>query len=167
MIDIDFFKNVNDNYGHFTGDEVLKEFASRLTDLCTASDLVVRWGGEEFLIMAKTMTEDGAYNYANKIRTCIKHTPFMVADRTINITCSVGYCTYPFFQNNTNSLSWEHAIQLADKALYKAKEDGRDGVVGIVEGNEPDQPQAEEIILQDREKAIELGILTYKSSEEV
>lgn len=161
MMDIDFFKKVNDKYGHFAGDEVLKEFASRLTNLFNESDLVVRWGGEEFLVMAKDMTEDRAYNLANKIRSCIRQTPFIVANQSINVTCSIGYCTYPFFQNNINSLSWEHAVQLADKALYKAKEDGRDCVVGIVMGNDTNETQDEKIILEDREKAIELGILRY------
>ena len=163
MIDIDFFKNVNDKYGHFAGDEVLKEFASRLIHLFNTSDLVVRWGGEEFLVMAKDITQEEAHIFANKIRTCIKQTPFITQDQTINITCSIGYCTYPFFKNDTNSLSWEHAVQLADKALYKAKKDGRDTVVGISNSDDANEKQAEKVIIEDREKAIELGILKYIS----
>lgn len=163
MIDIDYFKKINDTEGHFAGDEVLQEISRRFVTSLRACDIAIRWGGEEFLIVAMDTTNKGAKVLADKIRLLVGSTPFNVNDKELQITCSVGYCTFPFYLNDMQNFTWEHSIMLADKALYKAKEEGRNRVVGIEEGQKEvtDKEKAVSLIVNDSDKAIEMGLLKW------
>lgn len=124
MVDIDHFKLVNDTYGHDIGDLILKEFSSRLERVFRENDQVIRWGGEEFLIIAKISCVNGITQVVNRLLMKITASHFLKhSEHPMSITASVGICMYPYIE--TNDVIWEQAIHHADKALYEAKNNGR------------------------------------------
>jgi two-component system, cell cycle response regulator len=121
MIDIDYFKQINDNYGHQAGDYILVEIATLLKDTVREVDLVARYGGEEFAVV---LVGDRSLNSdisAERIRAKICKHKFNTQSRTLQVTISIGIAIFP-----TDSDSQSDLIRMADKALYKAKESGRD-----------------------------------------
>ncbi len=131
-IDIDHFKRVNDNYGHDSGDMVLKQFSDRLCEKIRQDDVVGRIGGEEFVIILKDTKEVYLSILAEKIRHHVENSVFMVTDnRKINITCSIGMLFYPFFRHHPGNMTVEHVFYLVDKALYVAKQNGRNRTVKV------------------------------------
>jgi diguanylate cyclase (GGDEF)-like protein len=119
IIDIDYFKTINDSYGHTVGDLILIELANLLQTIVRNSDVVSRWGGEEFVILAPKTNLEQARVLAEKIRHKIKSHHF---SHDIHMTVSFGVTS--FQENDT----LERIILRADEALYKAKESGRDRV---------------------------------------
>jgi diguanylate cyclase (GGDEF)-like protein len=130
MIDLDGFKAVNDRFGHVIGDRLLKSFSGVLQDLVRSSDIVGRYGGEEFLvIMPQTGSLDAAAA-AERIRKDIALTPFQAGihrDRTVQFTISVGV-----FASSSGTPLVEDVINLADAALYRAKKEGKNKVVVFI-----------------------------------
>lgn len=124
MCDIDFFKQINDVYGHDVGDIVLKEIANNIKNCVRTSDMVFRFGGEEFLVLLVDSKKDAAVDVAEKIRERIKETKIKIAGGFIQKTISIGVSEFPLDTQNF----WE-AIKFADVALYKAKELGRNRVI--------------------------------------
>jgi diguanylate cyclase len=122
FFDIDHFKNVNDTYGHEAGDIILKNVGLILNRYSRDIDIVGRFGGEEFVIIAPETEKEGGYKFADKLRKIIKKTKFMYKNTRINITISAGVAE----RGETNSM--EETLELADKRLYKAKNSGRDRV---------------------------------------
>jgi len=132
LLDIDFFKPVNDVHGHSAGDQLLIQISQLLTKICRESDCVVRWGGEEFLIVSRYTCRDEAPLMAERIRESIAQHAFELADGTIlRKTCSIGFACFPFLRDHTDALSWEQVIDIADHALYAAKRSGRNRSVGL------------------------------------
>lgn len=126
LIDLDNFKKVNDTYGHNVGDAVLKSIADRLHEMVRARDVTSRLGrhgGEEFLVILSGVDEEGAVVIAERIRSAVAHHHIGVSDtETINVTVSVGvHAMVP-------PESFDDAVRKADKALYRAKELGRNRV---------------------------------------
>lgn len=119
LLDIDYFKNVNDTFGHLVGDNVLQEIAQIMTVCLRQSDIVARWGGEEFIAMLPETTIDQAYYVAEKLRATIENHSFDVVSK---ITCSIGIAIY----HNNNKKS--ELFKRADEALYRAKNSGRNQV---------------------------------------
>ena len=120
MCDMDYFKQVNDKYGHDVGDSVLKETSHILKKCVREADIVIRFGGEEFLILLID-TEDGyGMTVAEKIRLAVEEYSFKTTDGILKKTISMGISDFP---NDTDGF-WQ-AIKFADVALYKAKEMGR------------------------------------------
>jgi diguanylate cyclase (GGDEF)-like protein len=130
LIDIDFFKTVNDTYGHAVGDRVLVEVAYRLTDLFRSSDTLGRIGGEEFLGVLYPCTAEQAVQVAERCRQAISATPITVAgvESAIPITISAGV----FTPDLGTVASIEDLLKTADNALYTSKRSGRDRVTAIV-----------------------------------
>jgi diguanylate cyclase (GGDEF)-like protein len=125
MCDMDFFKEVNDTYGHETGDVVLIKTAEILKNCVRASDIVIRYGGEEFVILLiDVRTSQDILNLAEKIRATMELTVINVPDGTLKKTLSIGVSEFP---GDTEGF-WE-AIKFADVALYRAKSEGRNRVV--------------------------------------
>ena len=122
FFDIDHFKNVNDTYGHDAGDVILKSVGLILNRYSREIDIVGRFGGEEFVIIAPETDKQGAYIFAEKIRKIIAKTKFMYKKTRINITISAGVAE----RIETNSM--EETLKLADERLYKAKKGGRNRV---------------------------------------
>jgi len=136
MVDIDFFKEVNDNYGHDAGDKVLVKFAHILVQTCRESDWVVRWGGEEFIIVARGLPKEDIESLAQRICTNIADSQFDIGlDKKLSITCSIGIASYPFIREHHQQLTWEQTLNVADKALYIAKNNGRNAWVSVSEKN--------------------------------
>lgn len=132
LLDIDFFKQVNDTYGHMAGDQILIQLSLLLTSICRESDCLVRWGGEEFLIVSRFASRDEAPLMAERIRHCVEQHQFILADgKILQKTCSIGFACYPFLKNHPQALSWEQVIDIADRALYAAKKSGRNCSVGL------------------------------------
>ena len=124
MIDIDFFKKINDTYGHAAGDDVLKVVARLYRDSVRSTDLVARYGGEEFAVMMPETELDDAMIFAEKIRALIEATPMQTQAGELRATVSIGVASVPHSAiHNSKEL-----IVAADKALYRAKRGGRNQV---------------------------------------
>lgn len=122
MLDLDHFKNINDTYGHQAGDEVLKWVSAKMHKALRASDILCRYGGEEFLIMAPETDIEKSTFLAERIRLLIEEEPVNSKEAQIHVTVSLGVAQYQ--PNETH----EHMIFRADKALYQAKHNGRNRV---------------------------------------
>jgi diguanylate cyclase (GGDEF)-like protein len=130
LIDIDHFKRINDRFGHAAGDQVLVEIARRLTKAVRAGDLVVRWGGEEFLVVARDMSADAVEQMAQRVLDSIAGEPVAYDGHAIGVSASVGFATYPV-EPSLIAPSWERAVDLVDTALYLAKAHGRNRGYGV------------------------------------
>lgn len=125
FIDVDYFKKINDTFGHAEGDIILKELGQVLIKTCRHFDIISRNGGEEFSALLLDCHQQQAANIAERIRRTIEKHPFNLSNgKTVNITVSIGVATYPDTTTNFNDL-----LKEADKALYEAKQAGRNNVV--------------------------------------
>ena len=125
MLDLDHFKSVNDRYGHQRGDDVLVEFARRVTGSVRDIDTFARYGGEEFVLILPETNLDGGLAVAEKLRMAIHGTPFRGrGDHGVRLTVSIGVACFP-----EHATSREELLRAADEALYEAKLQGRDRVV--------------------------------------
>ena len=122
LIDLDKFKSINDELGHEAGDQVLKIASTCLVSTLRASDILIRWGGEEFLAVMPETDDEGLALAAEKIRQCVEDHPWELANGR-RVTVSIGTTL------KTPENSWDKTIDAADKALYRAKEQGRNQVV--------------------------------------
>jgi diguanylate cyclase (GGDEF)-like protein len=122
LFDIDYFKKINDTYGHLAGDYVLKEFAAVTQKLLRKYDYAARFGGEEFLIVLPETNETSAQIVAERFRRYIENQLFTYDDQIIKVTVSVGISVFD------HSLGLDGSLLLADKALYYSKENGRNRV---------------------------------------
>lgn len=120
MLDIDFFKRINDNYGHDAGDEVLASFAGLIRDNIKKSDVFVRWGGEEFILVCRDCSSDEAQLVAERLRRQVAYSDFFPRQR---ITCSIGVASW---QGDGDSAA--DLLKRVDTALYTAKRNGRNRV---------------------------------------
>ena len=144
LVDIDHFKHVNDGHGHAAGDVVLCEVARRLSEAVRGDDLVVRWGGEEFLVLALKVPAEHAEALAERVLHLIAERPVMVQGQAVQVTVSIGYARFPL-PPKVLPVAWEQAINLADMALYTAKSQGRNRAVGIVEAQADAAPELRHI----------------------
>ncbi|HPU16840.1 MAG TPA: diguanylate cyclase, partial [Polymorphobacter sp.] len=125
LIDMDFFKSVNDNHGHDIGDAVLKEFAQRLRRNIRGVDLACRFGGEEFVVLMPDTDYRQAQSVAERVRMSVAERAFETAEpRPLTVTCSVGVAL-----NEHQADTPEMILKRADVALYRAKREGRNRVV--------------------------------------
>jgi len=126
LADIDHFKNVNDTYGHQIGDEVLKAFAQCLQkEIRKKIDWVVRYGGEEFLIVLPETKNLGAFSMAERLRQAVAEIIIGAGAHELNITASFGGACVAFDNENTNDVSMDMLINQADEQLYRCKKEGR------------------------------------------
>jgi len=131
FIDIDHFKQVNDNYGHPIGDQVLAEVAWRIGLQLRGSDVLARYGGEEFAVLLTNTDIREAQQIAERIRVVIEEEPVPCDGQTLSITASIGVSTLPHPNNETRDHEGlaQQLTRTADEALYQAKENGRNQVV--------------------------------------
>lgn len=160
LLDVDFFKSVNDVYGHLAGDQVLIQLSALLAKICRQTDCLVRWGGEEFLIVSRFASREEAPLMAERIRNAVAAHQFVLPDGTVlHKTCSMGFACYPFQQANPSELSWEHVVDTADRALYVAKRSGRNRTVGIMASATTPHENLYEKIQHNLKEMIEQGHL--------
>ena len=124
MIDIDFFKKINDTYGHLAGDFILKQVAKVIKDVVGEKGLCARWGGEEFLVFIPYQSLESAKNLAEELKQRIETINFHYDDKIIKLTISCGISSFPQEGQQLQVL-----IETADKKLYKAKRSGRNKVI--------------------------------------
>jgi len=135
FVDLDHFKRVNDEHGHYAGDRVLMECARRLTHIVRQSDLLIRWGGEEFLVVLRSGTRADGDILARRLLRLMGEEPFDIGDgKMIPMTCSIGWAAFPWIPSQPDALSVDDVLVLADRAMYAAKEAGRNYAVGIAPG---------------------------------
>lgn len=127
MLDIDFFKKINDTYGHGCGDEILKQISNSLLSVLRTEDIVARYGGEEFIILLPNTNTEGAVTVAEKLRATVQDRNFSCEGSAVrlSVTVSIGVTIY----DGSAELSPDRLIGQADGALYGAKEGGRNRVV--------------------------------------
>lgn len=139
MIDLDHFKRINDECGHRVGDQILTQFAALVADQVRESDYVIRWGGEEFLVVARHSERAQAAACAERIMHRVRGMRFHTDQGEKTCSCSIGVTSYPAIPERPDALDWEDVIELADAANYIAKEEGRDRWVEIRVA--PDAPE--------------------------
>ncbi|MGI0483582.1 diguanylate cyclase [Geminocystis sp. CENA526] len=124
ILDIDYFKTINDTYGHPIGDKVIQFVANKCIESVRKEDLCARWGGEEFIIFLSETDLEGAIMVANRIRMGVDQETIEIEDHQINVTVSIGVSVY-----NNDDVSVNQTISRGDMALYQAKNEGRNRVV--------------------------------------
>jgi diguanylate cyclase (GGDEF)-like protein len=133
MVDIDRFKDVNDEYGHDAGDRVLVQIAQRLTRLVRESDFLIRWGGEEFLVVFRAAERNDGALLASRILKAVNGVEFDLGnERRLTRSCSVGWAAFPWLPPVCSDLPVDEVLRLADRGLYLAKQQGRNQAVGMV-----------------------------------
>lgn len=133
MVDVDWFKEVNDVHGHPAGDRLLHCVAERLTKVVRKSDVLVRWGGEEFLIMSRSADPNGIPAFCQRILEVMSSETFELGNSIrVQKTCSVGWAAFPWSRGAYECVCAEETIELADTALYRAKAGGRNLGIGIL-----------------------------------
>jgi diguanylate cyclase (GGDEF)-like protein len=130
LLDIDHFKTVNDTWGHAAGDAVLVEVARRLQGVVRETDMVLRWGGEEFLVYSPGATGAQARALVERILAAVGEQPVAFEQHVIAVTTSAGFVVLPFGAVPEAVFGWERAVALADEALYLAKSGGRNRACG-------------------------------------
>jgi len=166
MVDLDHFKSVNDRYGHDAGDAVLKQLGAILRDTVRKQDVVARWGGEEFVIVARDVSEGAGSVLAERLREAVAAHAFVLpGGESIRLTCSTGFSAFPFVAESPRALRWDDVLSLADAGLYRAKQQGRNRVVGILSGETAHRRGREAVdeVKLDVERASESGIVRLVS----
>lgn len=136
LIDIDHFKEVNDLHGHAAGDAVLRQVEGRLRSVFRDADHRVRWGGEEFLIVARATSRAHALELADRACQAIAAKPFTLGNGlSMQRTCSLGFACFPLAQQDLRAFDWNATVDLADAALYEAKRTGRSRWVGVLDAD--------------------------------
>lgn len=148
IVDLDFFKKINDNYGHVTGDEVLRSAAKTFSINLRSSDTLGRYGGEEFVLILPETDAEGAMILADRLRIRLEETPITIVGGTIKVTASIGVATYHEGVHNPEGFLTE-----ADTALYHSKRTGRNRVTlfapelilqtSAADAKKPEEPKGE------------------------
>lgn len=162
LLDIDHFKSINDGHGHQAGDHVLQTVAHRLRTLSRDGDYVIRWGGEEFLMVFRPMPRHDLHALGRRICTAIAAEPVEVAGTRLQVTASLGVIGYPPFPDAPDLLGWEQLVSLADRALYEVKAHGRNGWA-LYEATSPSSPLPDaEHVRRDPGELIRQGHLVLR-----
>jgi diguanylate cyclase (GGDEF)-like protein len=138
MVDLDDFKEVNDRYGHSVGDKVLREVTRRINAAIRASDVLIRWGGDEFLIVSRYSNRAEAATFALRILTTVSNptTGVMGAGVEIRQTCSIGWAAFPWYPDEPDKVPIDAVLRLADHGIYEAKKLGNNRAIGILPAEE-------------------------------
>jgi two-component system cell cycle response regulator len=140
LLDIDNFKHINDTYGHMAGDRILTDLAKVMRSVFRPSDILIRWGGEEFLAVCRNTNRLEAVAMADRLRQGIHDHDFQVNQQhSMHITCSIGFCVLPLYPSEPARLDWDGYFGLLDECLYAAKRSGKDCWIGLT-GEKPDSP---------------------------
>ncbi len=160
LIDIDQFKAVNDELGHAAGDCVLAQMRERLEQVFRATDYVVRWGGEEFLAIARGSRRRDAADMAERLRAAFANRPFVLeSGQTLVKTASIGFAAFPFVPRDPQGVVWSRVVELADRALYMAKRAGRNTWFGLAANERTEVHSLIGLLAVSAEKAVQDGML--------
>jgi diguanylate cyclase (GGDEF)-like protein len=151
MIDLDNFKPINDTFGHPAGDRVLIQLRDVLLEACRTSDMVIRWGGDEFLIVGRDADADTAETLAERIRAGVDTHPFTLDNgQILRTTASVGFACYPFLRSDPERFDWQQVLAVADVAQYVSKKTSRNAFTGFL--STPSSAEAEDLFRMVREE---------------
>lgn len=143
LLDIDNFKRINDEYGHLAGDRFLVQFTKIIHQVFRQTDLLIRWGGEEFLVVCRNTNRHEITGLAERFREAVKYHVFNLQDNiTLSATCSIGFCAFPLYRDNASKLDWHKTFAITDYCLYAAKLSGRDAWVGLKDAQESNRVTA-------------------------
>jgi diguanylate cyclase (GGDEF)-like protein len=163
IVDLDHLKPINDQHGHEAGDRVLVQIAEILRHLCRASDIVVRWGGDEFVVLCNGADLSAAAILAERIRTSVAKQIFRVKEGvTARTSCSLGFAPYPFIAEAADRTTWEQSLALADAALYQAKLERNDWLGWAGTSLAAELPQLLETIARDHDSLRRQGVLDVR-----
>jgi diguanylate cyclase (GGDEF)-like protein len=163
LVDLDHLKPINDQHGHEAGDRVLIKVAEILKHLCRASDIVVRWGGDEFVVLCNGADLSAASVLAERIRESVAKQIFRVQDGvSARTSCSLGFAPYPFIGEAPESMTWEQSLAFADAALYQAKRERNDWLGWAGSALAVDLPRLLDSIEKDADSLINMGILDVR-----
>ena len=165
IFDVDHFKKVNDNYGHTAGDEVLVEMSKRINSIVRDCDLLIRWGGEEFLFVARMTSKKEKYELADRLLKAVNSSPFVVSDGalTLKVTCTIGVVEFPFVSFNLADV-WPRLISIADAALYFGKSKGRNCWISVSNESVSNEEQLQTVTSQSLEQSINERQVSVKTS---
>jgi diguanylate cyclase (GGDEF)-like protein len=165
LVDLDRLKPVNDEHGHEAGDKLITGVSALLLNCVRETDKVVRWGGDEFVIVGP-MDFSGGTIVAERIRASIARTRFPVGrGEFVRTTCSIGFATFPFVPESAGQLTWEHVLNLADMAAYRAKKT-RDSWVGWrATPAAADVTDIVAVIERDADAAVRDGLLEMRTGD--
>lgn len=162
LLDLDRFKEINDRFGHAAGDRVLVDIHELLKTAMRDTDTLVRWGGEEFVLIARNSSRHEAAAIAERIRTSIAGHAFNVGRRTtsLRLTCSIGFAPFPFLPLDRTRFGWKEVLDVADTCLYAAKHAGRNRTVGLLAGDCRDPETLVHRIRQSLDDVVASGEVT-------
>lgn len=133
LIDADNFKEINDLYGHEAGDRLLVEMSQRISSAIRNSDVLVRWGGEEFLVVSRYTDRQEAETLALRVLCAVREKPYAIATGCeVRRTCSMGWAAFPWLEEDAGAMSYEEVLNLADDGLRQAKAAGKNQSVGMI-----------------------------------
>ena len=133
LIDSDSFKEVNDSYGHDVGDQLLVEMARRISSAIRHADVLIRWGGDEFLVISRYTDRDDTTTLATRVLNVVGGELFELKDGvSIRCTCSIGWAIFPWFVHDPSAVKYDEVLHLADDALYRAKKAGKNQATGLL-----------------------------------
>jgi len=130
LMDVDHFKHINDTYGHGAGDAVLREISDALREILRETDMIVRWGGEEFLAFLPAVPRSSLDDVARRLLNGIPARTIEYQGTTLSVNVSIGFAPFPLAPGG-KTMSWERAVNLVDMALYLAKGHGRNRAYGV------------------------------------
>ncbi len=145
LLDLDYFKTINDRYGHSAGDMVLARVGTCLRELATPPGCALRWGGEEFLLVLATGNGTDPENAARRVLDALRQCVHRIAGRELSVTCSLGWAAWPWSPLTPRLPNVDQVLTLVDQALYRAKGSGRNRAVGAISDETapplPDHPE--------------------------
>lgn len=168
LYDIDHFKKVNDLYGHDAGDRVLKQFSDLLKSCIRDNDFLIRWGGEEFLVLLKETDPEYMDQFVCRFRNKLNNYQFIINDQGewIQKRCSVGYLQYPPVLNDPELFTFDQCVMFSDQGLYYAKRNGRDMAVKINFNEKVSDLSINHKLFEDLEFGIDEGSLSISVIKE-
>ncbi|HTZ57217.1 MAG TPA: GGDEF domain-containing protein [Acidobacteriaceae bacterium] len=141
LIDTDSFKEVNDRHGHDIGDKLLVEIARRISSAIRHSDVLIRWGGDEFLVASRYTEREEGLSLPTRVLHALGDEAIELEDGvTVRCTCSIGWAVFPWFTRAPEAVSCDDVLRLADHALYEAKKAGRNQAVGMLPSRDEPAP---------------------------
>jgi diguanylate cyclase (GGDEF)-like protein len=168
LLDLDRFKEINDRFGHAAGDRVLVDIHKLLQTVMRDTDTLVRWGGEEFLLVARNSSRHEAAAIAERIRSAVANHAFIVGKRTtsLRLTCSIGFAPFPFLPDDRSRFGWQEVLDIADSCLYAAKHAGRNRCAGVIAGECRNPETLLQRIRQSFDEVIASGEVTLVTGSE-
>ncbi|BFI96726.1 MAG: hypothetical protein RSP_22360 [Rhodanobacter sp.] len=165
IVDVDHFKQINDSHGHAAGDLVLQQFRDVLLSVVRESDTAVRYGGEEFLIVARFALPGTGPQYAERVRAAVAAHRFVLdGGQSLSLSCSLGFASYPLFTSAPDRLAWEQVVNIADECLYAAKRHGRNAWAGVLPAAAPPDAEVAEALREALARLPEPGPLPVAAS---